>query len=281
MSWFLLILSIIGVAIILYLILTLMDRNKIYHEWNKIIVDICSYQNETDRAFREISSLQSAWVCQNKIVHEIHRSIFLRHDDLLHRVEEYFRTMIECAEEKTYLTSTLSQDQNKGRPGGIRYFPFQTNRILTVLAETFGLNQTWLPSLNLGLLIIEPQTKTSWQTSLSSGLYRYHYALKLPHEGNFGLYLRQGNQDNLNPRRGSIHWIKWKERKGFVWDATFEHHLENHTLEPCFILVADIPRYLPWKYHNINLLLHTYFPPLPDTIIETSPPTYDNAKNSK
>ena len=276
MSWLFIALIIIGLFVIIYSILCFTDRRRIYQYWNENIAIQCNYQNETDRAFRNIPSLQSAWVCQNEYVRLIHRSIFLLHNDLLSRVEEYFKAMIECAEEGE--SDTIS------RKGGIRYFPFQINHEITSLVETFGLNHLKIPAFNFGLLIIEPGTTTPWRKSLSRGIYRYHYALKLPKDGEFGLYLRlredKDQTRHLSDKMGSIgedkspltitkqnsenisvHRIKWKDKQGFIWDASLEHHLGNYSSEPCFLLIADIPRQLSWKHHWINNLLHSYFSP--------------------
>ena len=260
MTWLFVILFIFGFIVLIYAILTFADRNKIYMQWNECITNQCNYQNETDRAFRNIHSLQSAWVCQNEYVREMHRSIFLLHNELLDKVEEYFKTMIECAE----------NGSSYQKSGGTRYFPFMINREITSLVETFGLGNLKTPAFNFGLLILEPGTTTQWRKEVSRGTYRYHYALKLPEEGEFGLYLRgrrQTSKDeeslkkNNSEEKPPIHRLKWKEKKGFIWDASIEHYLANQSSEPCFLLIADVPRHLSWKHHWINTLLHTYFPP--------------------
>jgi len=259
MNW--LFVTILVLGLIIYAILTFSDRSKIYQQWNEFLIAQCNYQNETDRAFNNIPSLQSAWVCQNEYVREMHRGIFLLHNELLSKVEEYFKTMIECVEEipQTYQEeSDFHQDDTRQHlpKRETRYFPFKINRMTTGLVETFGLTKLRTSAFNFGLLILEPGAATPWRRSLSKGLYRYHYALKLPKVGGFGLYLR------LNDEKDSpIHRIKWKEKHGFIWDATFNHHLANHSMEPCFLLVADIPRHLSWRHHWINTILHTYFPP--------------------
>lgn len=265
MTWLFVILLIFGLVVLIYAILTFADRNRIYLQWNEYIGSQCNYQNETDRAFRNIPSLQSAWVCQNEYVREMHRSIFLLHNELLDKVEEYFKTMIECAEDSVKGIGDVDGSQQKN--GGTRYFPFMINREVTSLVETFGLANLQTPAFNFGLLILEPGTTTQWRKDVSRGIYRYHYALKLPKEGEFGLYLRGRQTSKDNDEKAPNHRLKWKEKRGFIWDASLEHHLANQSNEPCFLLIADVPRHLSWKHQWINTLLHTYFPPPSTEII--------------
>lgn len=251
MSWIIVSLIIFGLLVFVYAILAFIDRESIYRSWNEYIQNQCNYQNETDRAFRNIPSLQSAWVCQNEYVREMHLSIFLFHDEILCKVEEYFKAMIECAEESAGVHN---------RRGGTRYFPFIVNKEKTSLFETFGLGSFNCQAFNLGLLIIEPGTITPWQQGISRGVYRYHYALKIPKDGEFGLYLR-----DRRPRDATdevpIHRLKWREKQGFIWDDNLDHHIGNQSQESCFLLIADVPRHFSWKHQWINNLLHTYFPP--------------------
>ena len=263
MSWIFVVLMILGFIVLVYVILTFSNRERIYRHWNEFIADQCSYQNEVDRAFRNIPSLQNAWICQNEYVKEMHRSIFLLHSDLLITVEDYFKATIECAEEDADLKPMLPDNIGYQRKGGTRYFPFLINREPTSLVETFGLSHLQTPAFNFGLLLLEPGAVTPWRRNVSQGLYRYHYALKLPKEGEFGLYLRERHPDETGMIKEEIpsHRIKWREKQGFIWDASFDHHLANRSQEPCFLLVADIPRHLSWKHQWINTLLHAYFPP--------------------
>lgn len=249
MDWSLFLILLFVLFVIVYVVLTFFNRTRIYQHWNSYLAREIKEQNETDRAFNNIPSLQSAWLCQNELARDLHRSIYLSHDEILTRVEDYFKTMIECAEEGKESTSK--------RQG--RYFPFIINYKPTNLLESFSFKNISLPLFNFGLLILEPSEVISWRKDLSKGLYRYHYALRLPKMGEYGLYLRF-NEDKESPVRRVV----WKERQGFIWDATYLHHLANHSLEPCILLIADIPRKFSWKYHWINNLLHTYFPPLGD-----------------
>jgi hypothetical protein len=153
--------------------------------------------------------------------------------------------MLECAEEG------LEQPSK----GGLRYFPLITSSKYTSLASTFSLDSLHGDIFNLGLLIIEPGATTQWQRGTSRGYYRYHYALRLPSEGEFGLYLQEVEGADVPIRR-----IKWRPKQGFIWDTTLRHQLRNQSMESCFILVADIPRQLSWECHWFNHLLHLYFP---------------------
>lgn len=254
MTWLLLLLLGIGIFVCLYTLLTFANRDLVYQHWNKIIQKECLYQNETDRAFHNVLSLQSAWICQNEYVRELHRSIFLMHHGLLAKVEEYFQAMLECAEE---------EKPTAPKRGGLRYFPFRVNceaTSLSLLTDGFNFNQLQPNVLSLGLLIIEPNTLTSWQRASTRGIYRYHYALKLPQEGEYGLHLKDWEVSEELDENIPIHRIKWKDKHGFIWDPTYYYRLSNLTSEPCFLLIADIPRQLSYRYHTINSLLHTYFP---------------------
>lgn len=254
MYWlFILLIAIFGFAVLIYALLVFIDRQYLYRQWNNIIMDQCKYQNETDRAFNNIPSLQSAWVCQNEHAKKLHQSIYLIHDEFLVKIEEYFRVMLDCVDEDT----SINKGEKKNK-GGIRYFPFWINSTSTQLVKNFELPDFSKYAFNLTLLIVEPGTVTAWKKGISKGFYRYHYALKLPKTGEYGLYLR--DKKNNTDEDTSVYRVKWRTKKGFIWDASFDHYISNQSNEPCLLLIADIPRYLSWKYHSINTWLHTYFP---------------------
>lgn len=230
--------------VIVYILLCVLSRKKLYNLWNKIIERETNNQNETDRASKYLTSLQSAWVCQNHVARSLHLNIVLSHNEVLEKINSYFRAMTECAEES-----------NARKEEGVRYFPFVTNGEVNSLIHNFGLSDVRNYVYNLGLYIIEPGSETSWLSDFSKGLYKYHYGLVVPDEGEFGLYIKDVKKDN------STHRVKWKSRQGFIWDATFEHRLANNSDKPCLIIVADIQRNLSWKNQVLTSFLHTYFPP--------------------
>lgn len=241
MTSFYLLIGIILFIILLYCSLYLINRKSLYKSWNKAIAIYCDEQNENDHVSKYIPSLQSAWICQNESVRQTHINIVLLHEEINNKINEYFRVMEECVEDTSGFTSR----------GGTRYLPFISNGNINSLANNFNLAKLKTDAFNLGLLVIEPGATGSWQEHTSRGVYRYHYGLKTPKKGEYGLYIKD------NP----IHRIKWKERQGFIWDPSLTHSVFNQTDEICFILVADIPRHLPVLYSMVNTIIHTYFPP--------------------
>lgn len=217
-----------------YFILIILNRDSLYEYWNGFISSDCDFQDTTDKA-KNIPSLQSAWICQNEDIRSLQLGIFLSHDYILTKVQEYFRTLESISIENKEI--------------GIRYFPLYSKGIKTTLVDVFGLSDMYLKTINLGLLILEPGTKTSWLKGKSRGIYRYHYPLKLSED--CGLYIKIEK----------TYHIRWNEKQGIILDPTLEHKLENQGNTPCFLFIADIPRFLSWKYNFFNGLIHSYFPP--------------------
>ena len=233
-----------SLIVIIYILLCVLSRKKVYKIWNKILERETNNQNENDRASKYLTSLQSAWVCQNNFARSLHLNIVLSHNEVLQKISSYFLAMTECADES-----------NTRKEEGVRYFPFVTNGEINSLIYNFGLIDVRNYVYNLGLYIIEPGAETQWTSDFSKGLYKYHYGLVVPDNGEFGLYIKDTRIGD------STHRVKWKARQGFIWDATFEHRLVNNSDRPCLIIVADVQRNLSWRNQVITSFLHTYFPP--------------------
>lgn len=89
----------------------------------------------------------------------------------------------------------------------------------------------------LHVSVMHPGTELAYHNGISRSVYRYHYGLSIP-EGDLGMKIYDD-------------YIRWENRKGFVWDDTRPHTSWNKSDTPRLIIFADIKRDLG-RFYNIG-----------------------------
>lgn len=95
----------------------------------------------------------------------------------------------------------------------------------------------------LHVSVFKPGAELSPHEGVSMGVWRYHYGLDIPDNGDLGM--------NVHGQ-----YYRWKNRKSILWDDTLSHSSWNKTDNVRLIIFADVYRSFNGIDDHINRFIH-------------------------
>lgn len=220
---------IIVIMILIIILLTwLWYRNPYYliTWWNRRIKIECDEQDYI--SINGIPSYRDAWESNNKTIRELHRLIYINHDQILSEVVDTMKYYSGIPmNEIDWVQREWLKNEDRWRPIWIRFMGEWAGSAIKI--PTLKQIVSLFPDVTiLHVSIFYPGTTLIEHRGPSRAVHRYHYGLKIP-IGDVGLKIAGYN-------------VKWKEKEGFTWDDTIPHSAWNHTSEPRIVIFADIFR---------------------------------------
>ncbi len=194
------------------------NSNYIISLCNQFIKSECDQQDMI--SLNGIPSYHNVWDSSNKSAIELHRMIYINHDEILAEVTE----LLESNYDK--LSEGLNNEDG-WNPIWIKFLNTYST-ISQKLPKLKSISELFPEVITFYISIFHPGNILVERKGTLRIAHRYHYGLKIP-ENDVGLKISGFN-------------VKWEEKEGFVWDDTLSHSAWNHGIKPRIVIFAHVLR---------------------------------------
>lgn len=232
-----LIIVVLIILIVLYYKFVSLDGYEITKEWNNYIRE---ERNKQNRKYNMSNPENNP----NKEIRNFDRDIKLNHDKILYEVQKLMTTyqglpMAELDQtQKTFL-----EGKTQWSPIWVKFFGSYSG-VAHKLPTLKAITEKYSSLLSLlHVSVFKPGTYLKPHTGISMGVWRYHYGLDIPSEGNLGMV--------INGEK-----YKWKNGESILWDDTLVHSSWNYSDKVRLVIFADIYRDFSGYKNILNRYVH-------------------------